>query len=188
MLRVILVVACLLCACGRKPEPPPVPAEPLAAVLPAPPAPAAALPAAVSPIALPAPASTAAAGPAPDATGECEVEMGGTLVGMPVPAGHEAIVYVAIGDCSGTHAHILQRAIGTPEGKFFAEVFVPCGTDLMLCGSFEPDSLDPAPQPTTRYGRLDRKLHAVGTGEIEFLDLAIPMATGPSHTFPAPRP
>jgi hypothetical protein len=117
----------------------------------------------------------------------CEVEMGGKLTGVDIPKGFETIVYVTLGDCLAPDAHVLTRAIGTAEATFFAEVFVPCGVDLMVCGSFEPTSLDTAPQSTTLYGKLDRKLHAEGEGEIEFRDLAVPLVHGPARTFPAPR-
>lgn len=193
MRRFAWVFVVVAVGCGRKaepappPAPEPAPAPAVAAVLQSP----TAAPAAASPTALPVPATAQGVAAIPSGNSpneQCEVEIGGQFEGVTAPKGHDYIAYVAIGDCLDAHAHILQRAIATPEGGFFAEVFVPCGTDLTVCGSIEAQAMATEPKPSTRFGKLNKQLHAVGLGEIEFTKLRIALAAGPERLFPTPTP
>ena len=123
-------------------------------------------------------------GPPPQ--GLCEVEISGDLVGPAPPRGFEFIVYVASGDCLQS-GHILQRAHARSGPRFFAEVFVPCGTSLSACASIEPMA-SVVPVPTTIYAAAKGAFLAVGQGEIEFKGIRLAPVAGPSRTFAAPAP
>jgi len=181
---VLLVAALALGACQKAPPPtpderwpvPPVPA------LPAPKVPLghAALPEGVSPV--------QAAAKAAEPVAPCEVELSGQLTAT-APAGQVLAIYVARGDCLAGDAHCLARVVASEDGKFFTEVFVPCGWQLSLCAAREArDFENQAPKPTSHYGKLPRDLSAVGEGEIEFKELNWSLADGPQRLFPAPRP
>lgn len=127
--------------------------------------------------------------PAPlAAAGACEVELGGR-VQQEVTGNRSIAVYVSAGDCADPAAPIIERAVGSGDGQFFAEVWVPCGTTLTVCAAVEPRvPLDGQPKPTVRWAKLGRELRAVGTGEIEFFGLAWPLQDQAERTFAAPRP
>ncbi len=177
------LLAAALCfatlACGKPPSPvapsqPPAPAAPASEV----PVAEAASPA----VAAPAPASPAAAEPT-----LCEVELSGAVTAA-VGSPDTPFAFVAIGDCLDPAAKVLGRDfVNKQDGKWFIEVFPPCGTDLTVCASVEPAAAMPnAPGETRRYGKLDRLLHAQGVGEIEFKELTVPVADGPPRTFATP--
>lgn len=97
------------------------------------------------------------------------------------------VIWVAIGDCLADKADVKGRDLVAADGKFFIEVFPPCGSDLTLCASIEPKGAMPNnPLPTARYGKLERTLHAEGQGEIEFKNLHVTTGTGPVHAFATP--
>ncbi len=179
-LTVAVVLSVALVACGKPPSPV---AAPPAVAEPATPASPVAPPAAPSPVvAAPAPASPAAAEPT-----LCEVELSGSVTAA-VGASEAPFAFVAIGDCLDPAAKVLGRDfVNKQDGKWFIEVFPPCGTDLTVCASLEPATAMPnAPGETRRYGKLDRLLHAQGVGEIEFKELAVPLSDGPPRTFDTP--
>ncbi|MBI5610323.1 MAG: hypothetical protein HY902_15710 [Deltaproteobacteria bacterium] len=168
-----------LAACQKASPPAPDerwPVPPVTAL----PAPKVPLPQAASP--------AQAAAKAAEPVAPCEVELAGQLTET-APAGQVLAVYVARGDCLAADAHTLARVVAAEDGKFFTEVFVPCGWQLSLCAAREArDFANPAPKATQHYGKLPRDLAAVGEGEIEFKDLNWPLAQGPDKVFAAPRP
>ena len=146
------------------------------------PAPPAAPTAAATPVA-PLPPSL------PDFRGErCEVEMGGQV--QQIVTGNRAIaVYISPGDCAAPGARIIERAMASGDGSFFAEVWVPCDTTLTVCAAVEPRvPVDGLPKPTRRWGKLERALVATGKGEIEFFGLSWLLADHPDErTFARPQ-
>lgn len=182
----------LIVACARQPSLP----EPVAATTaPRSPSPSvaalanAADPSGIEPGAL-AQASTlteersAERGPPPQ--GLCEVELSGGFLGPAPPSGSEFIVYVAAGDCLQA-GRVLQRANARSGPRFFAEVFVPCGTSLSVCASIEPLA-SAAPAPTSTYAAAQGTFLAVGQGEIEFKGIQLAPVAGPQRTFAAAAP
>ena len=109
----------------------------------------------------------------------CEVELSGQMQGT-LPAGLTYWVYVADGDCLAKNAQILGTMRGSETGGFNIEVFSRQGADLTVCGAAAktPES------PTTLYGKLGRKLHAQGQGEVIFEKLQLTLKPGPAHTVP----
>lgn len=171
--------AAVLVACQKAPPPTPDERWPVPPV-PALPAPKVPLPQAASP--------AQAAAKAAEPVAPCEVELSGQLTAT-APAGQVLAVYVARGDCLAADAHTLARIVASEDGKFFTEVFVPCGWQLSLCAAREArDFENPAPKPTDHYGKLPRDLSAVGEGEIEFKELNWALADGPQRVFATPRP
>ncbi len=183
----VLFAALVLTVAACQKAKPPAPDE----RWPVPPVPALANPpkAPLPPAALPQPASPAqAAAKAAEPVAPCEVELSGQLTAT-APAGQFVAIYVARGDCMAADAHTLARVIAAEDGKFFSEVFVPCGWQLSLCAAYEArDFENPAPKPTTHFGKLPRDLAAVGEGEVEFKELNWSLADGPQRVFAAPRP
>ena len=162
-------------------------ASPAAAVAPPP---AAAPSPDPAPAPLPAPATAASptaavtvttGGPQPDdGAHACEVEITGEVTATVGPT-ETRFVYVATGDCLDPASRVRGRAAVEADGKFFIEVFPPCGSDLTVCATVEPAGTM-EPQPTKRYGKLDQKLHAEGIGEIEFKGLQVPIADQAERT------
>lgn len=106
-----------------------------------------------------------------------------------VTADQSLVIYVAKDDCMAPDARVLSRVLAADSGRFFAEVFVPCGWNLSLCATVEAKNLtDGTSKPTRRYGKNDKSLLAQGEGEIEFKDLSWSLADGPERTMPALEP
>jgi hypothetical protein len=158
----------------------PAPAAAAPAGAPAAPAAAAAAPAAAAPAAA-APAAAAAAPPAHPAS--CEVEVFGEFkTTAQLPAKHSWFTYVSDGDCLAKGANILGRSVITAPPKFGTEVFAPWGSNLTVCIVAEE-----APgKPAVLYGKAKAPLHAEGTGEVTFHNIAVDVQKGPTHTFPKP--
>ncbi len=183
LLALIGLLVVVMGACTKKSEAPSMPkpaiaseepkpalakADPVAVVIAAPATPAVALPTAVS----------------GTEKRSCEVEIGGKFEGPRRTASEDYYIYFAIGDCLDANAKMVYRGLGSEEGNFFGEVFVPCGVDLTVCGSLEPRSLETNSKPTTRYGKVDKSFHAEGVGEIEFRNLIVPLKPNAEKRFP----
>lgn len=99
-------------------------------------------------------------------------------------------VYVSPDDCAQPGARIVDRAAARGDGGFFAEAWVPCGTQLTLCAAVEPRApFDGQPKPARRWGKLDKPLLAQGQGEIEFFGLSWSMQDhADERTFAQPQP
>jgi hypothetical protein len=115
--------------------------------------------------------------------------MGGR-VDQTVTGNRMIAIYVASDDCTKPDARIITRAAGKGDGSFFAEAWVPCGTQLSLCAAVEARApYDGEPKPTRRWGKLDRPLLAQGQGEIEFFGLSWALQDhADERTFARPRP
>src|SRR5439155_22560543 len=116
--------------------------------------------------------------PAP--AGICEVEVSGNVV-LPAAFASEPapMTFVALGDCLAPSAKMLGFG-GSCRGRFFVEVFAPWGSDLTLCAASEPSP----GAPSTLYGKAKIAMHAEHTGEVEFKDVVVELASAPPHPFP----
>jgi hypothetical protein len=110
----------------------------------------------------------------------CEVEVSGKVklpkefAKAPAP-----LTFIAIGDCLAPSPRTVGF-VGTTDGRFFLEVFVPWGADLTLCAASEPT--DGA--PSTLYGKAAIPMRADRVGEVQFTNLVVTLAPGPPKTFP----
>ncbi len=170
----------------KKAEPPRMPAAALPQAQAAAPAPVA-LPASASPAGMPVLATATVGGPQPDdGQHACEVELSGDIT-VAIGPNESRYIYVATGDCLNPTGIMRGRELVPESGSFFIEVFPPCGSDLTVCATIEANGPDMhLPKPTSRYGKLDRVLHADGAGEIEFKDLHLQVGSAPELMLKSP--
>lgn len=121
-----------------------------------------------------------APGPArPPPVALCEAELSGHLRLPPQSRAPAPMVFVAIGDCLADPPRIVGHG-GTTAGRFFVEVFVPCGVELTLCAASEPTPGAASPL----YARAAGTLHVEQGQENEWKGIEVLLAHAPARRFP----
>jgi hypothetical protein len=96
-----------------------------------------------------------------------EVELSGKL--LKAKGAGDPRVWVATGGCFTADMKVLASVSPSTEGKFFAEVFVPQGTKLFVCGALVPKE-----GKLVMYGTADRTpLDGSGRGEVVYTGLIV---------------